>query len=180
MKRMQTAGVALALALLLPLAVRATTLSAPFLTVGVGDTFTVHISISDASDLAFFQFDLGFDPSIVRSDPAGASAGADLSSDWFFTSPGAVDNGAGAVLGVSASTGFSSLNGDGVIADLQFTALAPGTSPLDLSSVFLNLSDTGFQVSDGQITVTGPAQVPEPMTLTLLAAGLLILRLRRL
>jgi hypothetical protein len=161
-----------------PRPVQATTISAPFLTVGVGDTFRVGISITGAADLAFFQFDLGFAPSIVRADPAGATAGAALGADFFFTSPGGVDNPQGHLLGVSAF-GLSTFSGSGVIADFQFTALSPGVSPLDFSNVFLNLSDTGFQISNGQITVTGPAPVPEPATLALLASGLLLLGARR-
>jgi hypothetical protein len=181
MARTISLAIAVALfALWAPRSVQATTLSAPFLTVGVGDTFTVEISVIDAADLAFFQFDLAFAPSIVRADTAGATAGADLPADWFFTSPGAVDNLNGDVLGVSASSGFLTFNGTGIIADFEFTALSPGVSPLDFSSVFLNLLDTGFQISNGQITVTGPAQAPEPTTLALLAGGLGLLGARRL
>jgi hypothetical protein len=156
----------------------ATTISAPFLTVGVGDTFTVEISITDAADLAFFQFDLGFTPSIVRADTAGAAAGSDLGADFFFTSPGAVDNTNGDILGVTASSGFSTFNASGVIANFEFTALSPGVSPLVFSSVILNLFETA-DISNGQITVTGAAQAPEPATLALLASGLLLLGARR-
>src|ERR1700674_1394831 len=77
-------------------------ISAPFVTEAVGDTFAIPISITDAVDLAFFQFDLGFAPLIVSADAAGATPGAALPADWFFTSPGIVDNTGGNILGVSA------------------------------------------------------------------------------
>ncbi len=90
--------------------------------------------------------------------------------------PGAVDNTGGQILGVSASG--SALSGSGVIANIEFTALAPGVSPLTFSHVFLNLSDAGFGVANGQIAVNSP--VPEPVTLTLLTSGLALLGARRL
>ena len=154
----------------------AVVVSAPIKTVTVGDAFSVDISVSDAAALESFQFDLGFLPSIVRADTAGASAGAALPGDWFFLSPGTVDDTNGDILGVAASG--SPFSGSGAIASFQFTALALGVSPLDLSSVFLNFSDSGFTVLDGAITVV--AQIPEPGTLALLASGFAFFGARRL
>ena len=67
--------------------------------------------------------------------------------------------------------------GDGVLAEIQFLALVPGTSPLVLSNVFLNLFTEGFEIENGQITVTGPtpSAVPEPATLVLMTSGLALL-----
>lgn len=152
--------------------------SAPFVTVGVGDTFTIPISITDAVDLTSWQFDLAFNPAIVQANTAGATAGALLPGDWFFTSPGIIDNTNGDILGVSAFG--SAFSGSGVIADVEFTALSPGVSPLTFSNVFLNLLDSGFEIDNGQITVTGTAAVPEPATLMLLTSGLGLLGMRRL
>ena len=152
-------------------------ISAPFVTVAVGDTFLIPISITDAVDLASFQFDLSFAPLIVQADVGGATPGPALPPDWFFTSPGIVDNTGGHILGVSAFG--SPFSGSGVIAYIQFTALMAGVSPLTFSNVFLNLSDQGFSISNGQITVTGSQSVPEPTTLALLAIGLLAFGARR-
>lgn len=158
--------------------VEALQISAPFVTVGVGDTFTIPISITDAVDLEFFQFDLSFAPLIVQANTGGATAGGLLPSDWFFTSPGAVDNTNGDILGVSASG--SAFSGCGVIANFEFTALASGVSALTFSNLFLNLSDQGFNIANGQITVTGTTSVPEPSTLLLFMSGLGLLGARRL
>jgi len=155
-------------------------LSAPFVTAAPGDTITIPISITDAVDLQSFQFDLSFNPAVVQADLGGFTAGPDLPGDWFFFSPGAVDNTGGNILGVAAAG--SAFSGSGVIAEIDFTALAVGVSPLDLSNVFLNFSDQGFIVLDGLITVAvtpAPPAVPEPATLGLLVFALALLGLYR-
>ena len=159
-----------------PAFVEAIQISAPLVTLGVGDTFTIPITITDAVDLESFQFDLSFAPLIVQANTAGAMAGALLPGDWFFTSPGFVDNIWGQILGISAFG--SAFSGSGVIANIEFTGLAPGGSPLTFSNVFLNFSDQGFNIANGQVTSTAP--VPEPSTLALLASGLAFLGARRL
>jgi hypothetical protein len=149
-------------------------ISAPFVTVGVGDTFTIPISITDATDLEFFQFDLLFAPLIIQANVAGATAGALLPADWFFTSPGFVDNTLGQILGVSAYG--SQVSGSGVLADIEFTALSPGVSPLTFLNVAVNLIEP-FEIANGQVPVNA---VPEPTTLMLLTSGLVLLGMGRL
>jgi len=153
-------------------------ISAPFVTVSVGDTFTIPISIADATDLTSWQFDLAFNPAIVMAN--SVTEGPFLSSSGTASTvfiPGAIDNGGGHILGTSDFfTDISSPpSGSGVLANIEFSALAPGVSPLTFSNVFLNLSDQGFETANGQITVRGTPRIPEPVSLTLLASGLALL-----
>ncbi|PYM31661.1 MAG: hypothetical protein DME15_16960 [Candidatus Rokuibacteriota bacterium] len=152
-------------------------------TVTVGQIFTIPISITDAVDLTSFQFDLSFIATILQVTPTG------VTEDPFFTqgditvfNPGVVDNTNGQILGVSDALIFQPpVNGSGTLVNIEFQAIAVGVSPLTLSNVFLNLSDQGFGVVPGVVTV-GPAvaPIPGPATLSLLSVGLGALGLRRL
>ena len=150
----------------------------------VGDTFTIPVSVSGVSDLQAFQFDLSYDSTIVSIlgftdvgtdfDTAATAGGGSLTGITGFSLAGLLSGVADSMSG--ASTG---LTGNGVVVNIEFEALMAGVSPLTLSSVFLNFSDAGFDVADGQVTVTGGQSVPEPTTLALLALGLLAFGVRR-
>jgi len=162
-----------ALALLQPFGAGADpVLSVPLVTVGVGDTFMIPISITGATDLTSWQFDLAFSPSIVKANdvtegPFMAAFGLTL-----FTA-GVVNNVTGLISLVADA--YVDLppdpSGSGVLANIEFTALAPGLSQLTFANVFVNDLDSGFEATNGQVTVIRKA-VPEPMTLALLGLGL--------
>ena len=145
-------------------------------TVAVGDLVTIPLSITGADDLTSWQFDLAFDPAVVQAN--AVAEGPFLSS--FGTTlfgPGVIDNSTGLISIVTDA--YVDLpptpSGDGVLAGIDFLALAPGVSPLVLSSVFLNLSFEEFDIQQGQITVIGvppSTAIPEPATLVLLTSAL--------
>src|ERR1700730_8096691 len=147
------------------------TVTAGSATVHVGDVFTIPISIANTTDLFAWQFDLSFKPSIVHA--LAVTEGPFMSSfgTTLFT-PGVIDNGSGLISLVADF--FVDLppdpSGSGVLANIQFQALAVGVSPLTLSNVFLNLLDVSsetFDVVNGRVTV-----VPGPPPLTFLGPGL--------
>ena len=155
-------------------AVAVPTITASSATVNVGDTFHILISISSPTEVDSWQFDLAFTASLLKAN--SVTEGSFLSESGTKTtlfSPGVIDNGTGHITLVTDS--FVDLppgpSGSGVLADISFTALAPGVSPLTLSNVFLNDLDSGFLTTNGQVTIRGAA-VPEPMTVALLAMGL--------
>lgn len=161
--------------LLLPQQGHALSFTVDSISAGVGTTFNLNLHVVDAMDLTSFQFDLTYNPAILQANLAGATAGAFLPGDWFFTSPGIVDNLGGQILGVSASG--STVSGSGILASIEFTVLSAGPSALTASSVFLNLEDPtsgGFTVGNGSVN-GGGTPVPEASTACLMALGLLLL-----
>lgn len=174
--------------LLLPQQGQALSFTVDSATVTVGDTFSINLNVADASDLTSWQFDLAYDPTILQVTATGVTESA------FFTQgdstvfiPGFVDNTTGHILGVSDALMFQlPVNGSGVLASIQFTALSTGLSPLIASKVFFNLLDSGFTVTNGTVCVNGTTAcdagggggggtaVPEPSSLLLVSVGILL------
>lgn len=199
MKRTLVAALALAsfAMLALPPRVEAIPLvSVGSATVNVGDTFTIPVSVSGATDLQAFQFDLSYNNTILT-----AQSFTDIGTDFetAATTGGGFLTGitgfllTGVVSGVADSMSFSSTGlTDGVLADIVFKAIGVGTSSLTLTLVELtddgSVLDSGFTVANGSVCVNpvgatpcggGGSQVPAPGTLALLAIGLGLLTWRR-
>lgn len=159
-------------------------------TVAVGDIFTIPVSITDAEDLSSFQFDLSFDALILQANGVTESDFFTQGDITVFIS-GFIDNTTGQILGVSDALIFQTpVNGSGILANIEFTAISAGISALTLSNAFLNLSNSGFDVTNGEVCVTAPGsttcepgggggEVPEPGTAALLAIGFAALTWRR-
>jgi general secretion pathway protein D len=164
----------LALVVCPPPASAAPTITAGSATVGVGDTFTIQVSITGAQDLSAWQFDLGFDPTILRANLVSEG-------DLTLLSAGAINNGSGLIDDIAGSFMDAGLNGlfEGVLAVIEFEALAAGTSALTLLDIQLGFEQTAPDLENGSVTVN--AQIPEPGTLALvvLATGGLALRRRQ-
>lgn len=168
--------------LLMPQQGQALTFSVDSATVNVGQVFSIDVYVADATDLPSWQFDLGYNPTLLQAQlvtegPFLASFGTTLFPPTVF-SPGIIDNTTGLISLVTNA--FADLpplpSGSGVLATIQFKALASGLSPLTLSSTFLNGLDSGFTVTNGSVCVTGGMScgggaVPEPSSLWLLSLG---------
>ncbi|HTP32285.1 MAG TPA: cohesin domain-containing protein [Candidatus Acidoferrales bacterium] len=147
--------------------------------------FSLPVSITGASDVYAFQFDLAFDPYILTLLSISEGSFLPTGGPTTFV-PGTIDN----TVGTAANTADTltgpvpGATGDGVLADFEFEATGAGTSPITLSNGILldsSLSGIPFMTSPGSVTV--PA-VPEPPGLTWIGAlglaGLLLVRRRRL
>lgn len=106
-----------------------------------GETFTLDVKISGASDFYGFQFNLEYDPSILEFQ--GASEGTFLSKngadqtfcmDYDDETPGLVKN------IVCIRLGKGSVDGEGLLETLTFKAIGTGTSQITLSNVKLTNS----------------------------------------
>jgi hypothetical protein len=133
--------------------------------------FSLDIAISDAADLFAFQFDLGFNQSVLSA--TGTAEGPFLQSggSTFFIG-GVVDNAGGTIAGIAdALAGPAGVSGSGILATVDFIPTGNGTSPISLFNVMLfdsTLNGITATIQDGRVTV-----VPEPSTFVLLAVTLL-------
>jgi hypothetical protein len=159
-------------------------------TVVVGDVFSVNIGIADVvPDLFAYQLDVAFDATILRANSVSDGA--------FLTSTGGISLFGGAlVLVLDNSTGMITIldslqgpappatgaSGSGVLATINFTAMAAGFSGIALSNVILEDSSgtlLSAETTDGRVEVTSATSVPEPGTCSLVVLGLACLWRKR-
>jgi len=150
----------------------------------VGENFTVNVLASDVTDLYAFQFDLGFDPSVLQVDSVSEGPFLAGGGSTFFI-PGTIDNIGGSVSDNADSllTAISGVNGSGTLVSFDFTALEPGLSSLTAFNLILldsSLSGIDATVNNSSVTLPGSA-VPEPRSTGLILCGglLLLICLRR-
>jgi hypothetical protein len=147
--------------------------------VSVGQTFDVSVDVASVTDLYAFQFDLGYDPTILSAVNVTEGPFLPSGGSTFFI-PGSIDNNVGTVTGTADSLigAIPGVTGGGVLVNIEFQALATGSSPISLSNVTLldsNLSDIGSTSADGSVTVGSVSSVPEPrLTSLLLIVGLIV------
>lgn len=134
-------------------------------TVGVGDTFSVNVHATQASDLGSWQFDLKYNPLLLQAQSVTeGSPGFTLLSEGFIDQSGGL---------ISGTAGFFSdlppAPSEGELAIVHFKALGLGISPLELQNLFLN-TDPNVTATNGSVSV-----VPLPGTAILMGAGGLLL-----
>ena len=144
-------------------------------TVTVGQTFTLSVDITGATDLYGYQFDLGFDPTILKAVSVSEGAFLGTGGPTIFL-PGTIDNVGGSITANAdiLNGAVSGVNGDGDLLDVTFQALAGGSSDVQIFNLFaLNSFGQGITEATVASTVTViSASIPEPGTSLLFMAGL--------
>ena len=141
----------------------------PALNVAAGQTFSIDLKISGATDLIGYNLDLGFDPSILAADSVTEGTFLPGAGATLFL-PGTIDNTAGTIsfLG-DVLFSPSGAVGSGSLATVQFTALASGSSPINIFNVTaLDSFGQAIAVTTTPGVVTVGAAVPEPGSVFLL------------
>ena len=121
----------------------------------VGDTFTFDVRAENITDLAGWQFDIDFDPTILEA--VDVSEGEFLKTDGgsTFFQPGSIDNTAGKITGLSAARlSAQGATGSGTLLQVRFKAKSVGETALTLHK-FQFGSATGDSIPAGphQITI---------------------------
>ena len=124
-----------------------------------GDTFTLDIRARTVFDLAGWQFDIAFDPTILEA--INVSEGDFLKTDsgtTFFQS-GSIDNASGKITGLSAARlSTQGVTGTGTLVQVRFNAKSTGDTQLTLQNFEFG-STTGEAIPAGpheiRITIEG-------------------------
>ena len=149
----------------------------------VGSHVEVTVDVMTIADLYAYEFDVGFDPHVLRVDrvrEGGLLAG--VGATYFL--PGVADAAAGRVRGIADTllTPVPGATGSGELLTLDFTAIASGTSSVSLDGVELldsAFNPIGVDATAASVRVTPAARVPEPLVASLLGPAVLGLLRRR-
>jgi hypothetical protein len=154
-------------------------------TISTGDTLTLDVNITGVTDLFGFQFDVLFGASTLSATSETEGTFLATGGTTFFVG-GTIDNVGGSITNTANTLigAISGVDGDGTLAVLEFSGLAPGTTSVDLANVILldsNFNPIDFTTQDANVTVEGSVAAPEPSGLLLLGGGLtsLVLMARR-
>ena len=115
----------------------------------IGDTFTLDIRAENVFDLAGWQFDIAFDPTVLEA--VGVSEGDFLQTDGgtTFFQGGRIDNAAGKITGLIAGRiSEGGVSGSGSVLQVRFKAKSEGETELALQN-FLFGSFTGENIPAG-------------------------------
>ena len=138
--------------------------------IAAGEPFTVEILVDPGVAVAGMQFDLSFNPALVTVNnvEAGDLLGQSGSSIYFL--PGAIDNGAGTIIGVAGviTTQGEAVASQGSFAIITLTAgTTAGISALDLANVIvgdITANAVSIVINDGSISVQGGGDVVTGVT----------------
>ena len=127
------------------------TFSAP--TLHAGDTFTLALSATDVYDLAGWQFDITFDPSVLEVLEVKEGEFLKTGGETTFFQKGSIDNVTGKITKLSsARLSEAGVSGTGTLLSITFIAKAGGETQLSLHNVQLG-------VITGQIITDEPHEV---------------------
>lgn len=144
----------------------------------VGDSFSLDVSITEVTDLFAYQFDIAFDPAVLEAQSITEGSLLPTGGSTFFI-PGTIDNIVGTISLTADSLigAISGVTGSGLLANVTFTALMVGESPISpLNSILLDSNFSNIALasqSGGSVTVQQGTAVPLPSSIVLLGAGLL-------
>ena len=117
-----------------------------------GDTFTLDIRAENITDLAGWQFDIAFNPTILEAIDVSEGNFLKMGSTTLFQG-GAIDNVAGKIGGLSAARlSTQGVTGTGTLVQVQFKAKAAGETELTLQNF-------QFGSTTGEAIPAGPHQI---------------------
>lgn len=144
-------------------------------TANVGSTFDVTVSLDSYNNLAGFQFDLLYNPSLVTL--SSILAGTIFDPNTFFI-PGTDDTLGSITANAGSLSGAGGVSGtSGLLTTFTFQAISVGFAAFSVDLLQLVDADSLPITPDngGSVTTELLDAVPEPGTVSLLAGGLSLL-----
>src|SRR5215469_7256117 len=144
--------------------------------VAPGSHVSLDIRASGVSDLYAYQFDIGFDPTVLSAESVSEGAFLPSRGSTFFFA-GMIDNVGGTITSIadSLSGPVSGVSGSGTLVTLKFSAPIQGSTTVDIFNLTA-LNSFGAGIAETTISATvnvGPISVPEPSQ-GLVTCGLLL------
>ncbi len=131
--------------------------------VEVDDTFTLHLRTEDMTDLAGWQADIKFDPTVLKVNSVTEGSFLRQSGGRTYFRRGTIDNTTGRIKGVSSlRISEGGVNGEGTLLSVRFTAIANGESRVSLRN-FQAGSSTGERITTTPPEVLITVAAPEPV-----------------
>ena len=119
----------------------------------VNDTFTLDIRAENVLDLAGWQFDIAFNPSVLEAVDVNEGDFLKTNGGTTFFQSGRTDNESGKITGLNAARlTDSGVGGTGTILEVRFKAKSEGESELALGN-FLFGSFTGANIPAGPLEI---------------------------
>ena len=119
----------------------------------VGDTFTLDIRIENVHNLAGWQFDIAFDPTVLEAIEVKEGDFLKTGGGTTFFQKGKIDNRSGKITGLnSALLSGGGVTGTGTLLSIKFSAKTGGETLLKLQNV-------QFGASTGDLISAGPHEV---------------------
>ena len=122
----------------------------------INDTFTFDVRAENVSDLAGWQFDIAFDPSILEAVDVSEGDFLKSGGESTFFQGGRIDNASGRITGLStARLGNHGVSGSGTVLQMRFKAKSEGETRIALQNfLFGSITEESINAAPLEIHFT--------------------------
>ena len=126
-----------------------------------GDTFTLDILAEDVLDMAGWQFDIAFDPTVLEAVNVSEGDFLKTGGATTFFQGGSIDNAAGKITGLnSARLSAQGVTGTGTLLQVNFKAKSGGETELALQNFqFGSITGNSIPAGPHEITIAVEGQL---------------------
>ena len=124
--------------------------------VHIGDTFIFDVRAENVSDLAGWQFDLAFDPTILEAIDVNEGNFLKSGGESTFFQGGRINNASGKITGLSAALlGDRGVSGSGTVLQVRFKAKSEGETRIALQNfLFGSITEESIDAAPLEIRIT--------------------------